>query len=125
MTGPKTARLVQRREHVVASVDEILTDTTKLVPIGRNGVGVYNLNGTFYAIATTARMRACCARGAPPDQYRRRVDARRRGRSPRQRVHLLPLTPTGFELATGTTAVSPSGGTLPVRVVDNDALVIA
>ena len=47
----KTPRLAQGREHVVATVDEIPPGTHKLVPIGRHGVGVYNVNGTFYAIA--------------------------------------------------------------------------
>ena len=44
-------RLAQGREHVVATVDEIPPGTHKLVPIGRHGVGVYNVGGTFYAIA--------------------------------------------------------------------------
>src|SRR5690242_20819582 len=46
-----TPRLPQGREHAVATVDEIPPGTHKLVPIGRHGVGVYNVNGTFYAIA--------------------------------------------------------------------------
>ena len=37
--------------HVVATVDEIPPGKHKLVPIGRHGVGVYNVHGTFYAIA--------------------------------------------------------------------------
>ena len=49
--APKRPRLAQGREHVVATVDEIPSGTHKLVPIGRHGVGVYNVNGTFYAIA--------------------------------------------------------------------------
>ena len=44
-------RLAQGREHVVATVDEIPPGSHKLVPIGRHGVGVYNVNGTFHAIA--------------------------------------------------------------------------
>ena len=51
MTEQKPPRLAQGREHVVATVDEIPPGTHKLVPIGRHGVGVYNVNGTFYAIA--------------------------------------------------------------------------
>lgn len=43
-------RLARGREHVVATVAEIPPGTHKLVPIGRYGVGVYNVNGTFYAI---------------------------------------------------------------------------
>ncbi len=49
--GSQPKRLAQGREHVVAKVDEIPPGTHKLVPIGRHGVGVYNVNGTFYAIA--------------------------------------------------------------------------
>ena len=48
MDQEKTPRLAQGREHVVATVDEIPSGTHKLVPIGRHGVGVYNVNGTFY-----------------------------------------------------------------------------
>src|SRR5690242_20250361 len=44
-------RLAQGREHIVATIAEIPSGTYKLVPIGRHGVGVYNVNGTFYAIA--------------------------------------------------------------------------
>ena len=51
MEKDTTPRLAQGREHVVATVDEIPSGTHKLVPIGRHGVGVYNVNGTFYAIA--------------------------------------------------------------------------
>ena len=51
MTDQKPPRLAQGREHVVATVDEIPPGTHKLVPIGRHGVGVYNVNGNFYAIA--------------------------------------------------------------------------
>ena len=36
-------RLAQGREHVVATVDEIPSGKHKLVPIGRHGVGVYNV----------------------------------------------------------------------------------
>ncbi|WP_280416839.1 Rieske 2Fe-2S domain-containing protein, partial [Nocardia carnea] len=32
-------------------MDEIPPGSSKVVPIGRHGVGVYNVNGTFYAIA--------------------------------------------------------------------------
>ena len=51
MDNEKTPRLAQGREHIVATVDEIPPGKHKLVPIGRHGVGVYNVNGTFYAIA--------------------------------------------------------------------------
>ena len=61
-------------KHVVAAVDEIPPGTNKLVPIGRHGVGVYNVNGTyaFSAISLADRMnpvhavRALFIPGAPP-----------------------------------------------------------
>src|SRR5258708_15010990 len=48
---PEGPRLAQGREHVVATTDEIPRGGVKVVPIGRHGVGVYNVNGTYYAIA--------------------------------------------------------------------------
>ena len=45
------APLARGREHIVASVDEVPPGQSKVVPIGRWGVGVYNVNGRFYAIA--------------------------------------------------------------------------
>ena len=98
------------------------------MPIGRHGVGVYNVNGTFYAIANYCPHEGgpLCrdAPAAAPSSTRR---ARRCGDGPRPRVHLLPLAQWGFELATGTTAVKPEWSirTYPVRVVGNDVLVQA
>ena len=92
------APAAQGREHVVATVDEIPPGTHKLVPIGRHGVGVYNVNGTFYAIANY-----CPHQGGPLCSGRARgrtiVDEsapRRRGHGARSGVHLLPLAPMGF-----------------------------
>ncbi|GAQ32961.1 rieske (2Fe-2S) domain-containing protein [Mycobacterium pseudoshottsii JCM 15466] len=49
-------------------MDEIPPGTHKLVPIGRHGVGVYNVNGTFYAIANYCPHQAVrCVRAAPGD----------------------------------------------------------
>ncbi len=79
MTTPdKQPRLAQGREHVVATVDEIPPGTHKLVPIGRHGVGVYNVNGTFYAIANycPARGRPVVLGSAARPQHRRRERAR-------------------------------------------------
>ena len=101
----------------------------KLVPIGRHGVGVYNVNGTFYAIANY-----CPHEGGPL------CSGRARGRNivddsvPGDAVMVrdlefifCPWHQWGFELATGTTAVKPEWSirTYPVRVVGNDVLVQA
>ena len=125
----KPPRLAQGREHVVATVDEIPSGTHKLVPIGRHGVGVYNVNGTFYAIANY-----CPHEGGPL------CSGRARGRTivdesvPGDAVMVrdlefiyCPWHQWGFELATGTTSVKPEWSirTYPVRVVGKDVLTIA
>jgi nitrite reductase (NADH) small subunit len=137
-TGPETIgpqsplaqpRLAQGREHVVASVDEIPSGTHKLVPIGRHGVGVYNIGGTFYAIANY-----CPHQGGPLCSGRARgrtiVDETVPGDAVmvRDKEYIYcPWHQWGFELATGTTAVKPEWSirTYPVRVVGNDVLVQA
>ena len=122
-------RLAQGREHVVATVDEIPPGTHKLVPIGRHGVGVYNVGGTFYAIANY-----CPHEGGPL------CTGRARGRNivdesvPGDAVMVrdlefiyCPWDQWGFELATGTTAVKPEWSirTYPVRLVGDDVVVQA
>ena len=123
----KPPRLAQGREHVVATVDEIPPGTHKLVPIGRHGVGVYNVNGTFYAIANY-----CPHEGGPLCSGRARgrtvVDENVPGDAVMVRdleFIYCPWHQWGFELATGTTAVKPEWSirTYPVRIVGNDVLV--
>ena len=111
-------------------MDEIPPGTHKLVPIGRHGVGVYNVNGTFYAIANY-----CPHRGRPAVLgAAARTHHRRRDALPGDSVMVrdleyiyCPWHQWGFELATGTTAVKPEWSirTYPVRVVGNDVLVQA
>lgn len=122
-------RLAQGREHVVATVEEIPPGTHKLVPIGRHGVGVYNVRGNFYAIANY-----CPHEGGPLCVGRVRgrtvVDDDAPGgasTSDDQAFIHCPWHQWGFELATGTTAVKPEWSirTYPVRVVGNDILVTA
>ncbi|WP_328392648.1 Rieske (2Fe-2S) protein [Nocardia sp. NBC_00416] len=122
-------RLAQGREHVVATVDEIPPGSSKVVPIGRHGVGVYNVNGTFYAIANY-----CPHEGGPLCAGRTRgrtvVDDSVPGDSVMVRDNefiYCPWHQWGFELATGTTAVKPEWSirTYPVRVVGDDVLVTA
>jgi len=113
----------------VATVDEIPPGTHKLVPIGRHGVGVYNVCGTFYAIANY-----CPHQGGPLCSGRVRgrtmVDETAAGDAVMVRdleYIYCPWHQWGFELATGTTAVKPEWSirTYPVRVVGNDVLVMA
>ncbi len=122
-------RLAQGREHVVATVDEIPPGSSKVVPIGRHGVGVYNVDGTFYAIANY-----CPHEGGPLCAGRARgrtvVDESVPGDSVMVRDNefiYCPWHQWGFELATGTTAVKPEWSirTYPVRVVGDDVLVTA
>ncbi len=122
-------RLAQGREHIVATVDEIPPGSSKVVPIGRHGVGVYNVNGTFYAIANY-----CPHEGGPLCAGRARgrtvVDESVPGDSVMVRDNefiYCPWHQWGFELATGTTAVKPEWSirTYPVRVVGDDVLVTA
>jgi nitrite reductase (NADH) small subunit len=122
-------RLAQGREHVVAVVDEIPPGGVKIVPIGRHGVGVYNVNGTYHAIANY-----CPHEGGPLCKGRPRgrnvVDASAPGDAAMVRdleFIYCPWHQWGFELATGTTAVKPEWSirTYPVRVVGNEVLVTA
>jgi nitrite reductase/ring-hydroxylating ferredoxin subunit len=41
--------------HAVCAVDELPPGTMKLVPVGKFGVGVYNVNGSLHAIANYCR----------------------------------------------------------------------
>lgn len=117
------------REHVVATVSEIAHGDHKVVPIGRHGVGVYNVNGAFYAIANY-----CPHEGGPLCKGRTHgqtvVDDSEPGGQAESRSGefiYCPWHQWGFELATGTTAVKPEWSirTYPVRVVGDDVIVIA
>ncbi|WP_345498796.1 Rieske (2Fe-2S) protein [Nocardia callitridis] len=114
---------------MVATVDEIPPGTSKVVPIGRHGVGVFNVGGTFYAIANY-----CPHEGGPLCAGRPRgrtiVDDSVPGDAIMVRdleFIFCPWHQWGFELATGTTAVKPEWSirTYPVRVVGDDVLVTA
>ena len=76
--------LPQGREHVVCTEDEIPPGTHKVFPIGRHGVGVYNVNGVFYAIANY-----CPHEGGP-------LCTGRCLRHPGGGVRLLPVAPVGL-----------------------------
>ena len=131
MTGiiPNGPRLAQGREHVVATTDEIKPGEVKIIPIGRHGVGVYNVHGTYYAIANY-----CPHEGGPLCLGRPRGRSAVDPDAPGDAVMVrdlefiyCPWHQWGFELATGTTAVKPEWSirTYPVRVVGNEVLVTA
>jgi len=126
---PQGPRLAQGREHVVATTDEIKPGEVKVVPIGRHGVGVYNVHGTFYAIANY-----CPHEGGPLCAGRvhgRTVVAENApgGASVVREGEYVycPWHQWGFELATGTTAVKPEWSirTYPVKVQDSKVIVTA
>ena len=121
--------LARGREHVVATVDEIAPGEHKVVPIGRWGVGVYNVDGRFYAIANY-----CPHEGGPLCSGRTHgvtvVDPEVPGGAAESRAGefiYCPWHQWGFELATGTTAVKPEWSirTYPVRVQGSDVIVTA
>jgi nitrite reductase/ring-hydroxylating ferredoxin subunit len=48
------------RRRAVCAIEDLPPGTMKLVPVGKFGVGVYNINGSLYAIANY-----CAHEGAP------------------------------------------------------------
>jgi nitrite reductase (NADH) small subunit len=123
------APLAAGREHVVATVGEIESGGSKVVPIGRYGVGVYNVNGKYYAIANY-----CPHEGGPLCSGRTHgqtvLDPERPGGAAEARKGefiYCPWHQWGFELATGTTAVKPEWSirTYPVRVDGDNVIVTA
>lgn len=106
----------------VCPLEEFPEGTHRIVPGGRFGIGVYNVHGTFYAIANH-----CPHEGGPLCEGRQGgrtvvnetvpggVSLIREG----QWVYC-PWHQWGIDLATGTTAVKPewSVRTYPVRVID-------
>lgn len=126
---PRPGRLPAGREHVVGRVADIPPGTFKLVPIGRHGVGVYNVGGVFYAIANY-----CPHEGGPlcagRTGGRTVVDDSVPGGAGLVRdgeYIYCPWHQWGFELSTGTSAVKPEWTvrTYPVRVVGDEVVVNA
>ena len=109
--------------------DDIPPGEHRVFPIGRHGVGVYNVNGVFYAIANY-----CPHEGGPlcsgrvhgrsvvADHVPGGADVVREGE-----FIYCPWHQWGFELATGTTAVKPEWSirTYPVKVLDKKIIVTA
>lgn len=123
------APLARGREHIVATVDEIAPGEHLVVPIGRYGVGVYNVEGRFYAIANY-----CPHEGGPLCSGRTHgstvIDDDQPGGVSESRMGefiYCPWHQWGFELATGTTAVKPEWSirTYPTRVEGQNVIVNA
>ena len=121
-----TAR--QEKELVVCPVDEFPEGTKRILPVGRYGIGVYNVKGTFYAIANH-----CPHEGGPLCEGRQAGrtiidDSAVGGASTVQDGEWVycPWHQWGISLATGTTAVKPewSVRTYPVRIVDGNVVVV-
>ena len=117
------------REHVVGDVDSIPPGEFKLIPIGRHGVGVYNVHGTFHAIANY-----CPHQGAPLCEGRisgiHVVDSTVAGGTTRIRTGEFiscPWHQWAFELSTGTSVSRPdcSVRSYPVHIVDGKIVVTA
>jgi nitrite reductase (NADH) small subunit len=116
------------KEYVVCPVDEFPEGTKRILPVGRYGIGVYNVKGTFYAIANH-----CPHEGGPLCHGRQGgrtvVDEDVPGGATLVREGewvYCPWHQWGIELATGTTAVKPewSVRTYPVKIVDGNVVVV-
>ena len=116
------------RRHVVCPVAELPPGAMKLVPIGRFGVGVFNVNGAFHALTNY-----CPHEGGPlcMGYLRGTTEARedeiggvswiRDGEIVR-----CPWHQWEFDIATGETLSTPvrSIRTYPVEVVDGDVVLV-
>ncbi len=122
-----TDERTESREHVVCREEELPPGAMKLVPIGKYGVGVFNVNGKYFAITNF-----CPHEGGPLCKGRlggqTEVDSDVPGGAVLTRVGefiFCPWHQWGFELATGTTSVKPEWSirTYPVKVVNGEVVV--
>lgn len=118
------------REHVVATIDEIAPGSNKVVTtIGRHGVGVYNVNGKYYAIANYCPHEGGPLCGGRTHGQTVRDDEAPGGAAEARHGEFIycPWHQWGFELATGTTAVKPEWSirTYPVHVDGENVIVTA
>jgi nitrite reductase/ring-hydroxylating ferredoxin subunit len=118
----------KERECVVCAVEDFPEGTKRILPIGAFGIGVYNVKGSFYAIANR-----CPHEGGPLCEGRQGgrtvVDDDAPGGATLVRHGewvYCPWHQWGIELATGTTAVKPewSVRTYPVKVVGGRVVVV-
>jgi nitrite reductase/ring-hydroxylating ferredoxin subunit len=127
MSAEQATRKAER-ELEVCPVEEFPEGTHRILPVGRYGIGIYNVKGAFYAIANH-----CPHEGGPLCEGRQGgraiVDESAVGGASLVREGewiYCPWHQWGIELATGTTAVKPewSVRTYPVKVVDGMVVVV-
>ncbi len=125
---PDQVAVKHEREHVVCRVDDFPEGTMRVLDIGRYGVGVYNVDGKFYAIANH-----CPHEGGPLCHGRQGgrtiVDEDAVGRASLVQEGewvYCPWHQWGISLITGTTAVKPewSVRTYPVRIRDGMVIIV-
>ena len=114
------------RDEVVCRVEELPPGERRLVPVGKFGVGVFNVKGKFYGLTNY-----CPHEGAPlctgrivgttkaSDRAVGGIEAIREGE-----IIRCPWHQWEFDLATGSTLAHPVRGirTYPVRVVDGQVV---
>lgn len=115
------ARAVHGREHVVGLAEELPPGHRIIAPIGRHGVGVYNIAGRLHAIANY-----CPHEGGPLCLGRTRGVTQARPEAPGGAVEVrdgefvyCPWHQWAFEIATGEPVVKP-GLSVPVYAVRID-----
>lgn len=115
------------RDHVVCAIEDLPPGSMRLVPVGKFGIGVYNVHGDLYAITNY-----CPHEGAPLCLGRVQGTtvshpASRSGVAyvMEGRVVRCPWHQWEFDLATGRTIASPHKGirTYPVRVEEQQVIV--
>jgi nitrite reductase (NADH) small subunit len=123
-----SATTKQERTYEVCPVEEFPEGTHRVLPVGRYGIGVYNVKGTFYAIANH-----CPHEGGPLCEGRQSGrtivdDDAVGGASIVQDGEWVycPWHQWGISLVTGTTAVRPewSVRTYAVNIVDGMVVVV-
>lgn len=115
------------KEYVVCRTEELTPGSRKVVPVGKYGVGVFNVNGQYHAITNY-----CPHEGGPLCKGRLggqvQVDLEAPGGATLVRdgeFIYCPWHQWGFELATGTTPVKPEWSIRSYHVdVVNDEVVL-
>jgi nitrite reductase (NADH) small subunit len=125
---PEAAAPEKGREYQVCRLEDFPEGSKRILPVGRYGIGVYNVRGKFYAIANH-----CPHEGGPLCEGRQGgrtvVDDGAAGGASLVRDGewvYCPWHQWGISLATGTTAVKPewSVRTYEVRIVDGLVVVV-
>jgi nitrite reductase/ring-hydroxylating ferredoxin subunit len=117
------------RDHVVCRIDELPPGARRMVPVGKYGVGVFNVGGELFAITNY-----CPHQGGPLCHGRVQGTSVLRAGSVRATEYVLagrvlrcPWHQWEFDLATGRTLSKPEKGvrTYPVRVESGSVILQA